>query len=111
MDADSIGYEIRGKLHSDDSTPVGQSIKEFTTYVLKDEDLPKMLRERGVLVKARKPQRGSLFSMLGPWIPLLLFLGIFVFFMRRMQQGGNQVLSFMRSRAKLSSQAIEPAAL
>jgi len=103
--ADSIGYEIQGKLHSDDSTPGGQSIRKFTTYVLKDEDLPEMLRERGVLVKARKPQRDSLFSVLGLWIPMLLFLGIFVFFMRRMQKGGNQALSLMKSRAKLFSQA------
>ena len=103
--ADSVGYEIRGNLHSDDSTPGGQSIRKFTTYVLKDEDLPKKLRESGVLVKARKPQRGSLFSTLGIWVPLLLFLGIFVFFMRRMQKGGNQALSLMKSRAKLSSQS------
>ena len=39
--ADSIGYEIRGKLHSDDSVPGGQSIRNFTTYVLKHEELPK----------------------------------------------------------------------
>ena len=108
---DRIGYEIQGKLRSADGAPGGRSIRKFTSYVLKDEDLQKMLRESGVRVKAQKPQRDSLLSTLGLWIPMLLFVGIFIFFMRRMQQGGNQVLSFMRSRAKLSSQAIEPAAL
>jgi len=100
---DGIGFEIEGKLHSDDGTPGGRSTGKFQTYVLEDEKLPKMLRERGVLVKALNPQDDSFLSMLGLWIPLLLFLGIFVFFMRRMQQGGGQAFSLMKSRAKLAS--------
>jgi cell division protease FtsH len=101
--ADSIGYRIRGKLHSDDSAPGGRSIRKFTTYVLKDEDLLKMLREEGVLVKAEKPRGSSFSSALAMWVPVLLFLGIFIFFMRRMQSGGSPLLSFMKSRAKLKS--------
>jgi cell division protease FtsH len=43
--------------------------------------------------------------LLGPWIFLVIFGAVFVFFMRRMRQGGGQVLSLRRSRAKLSSRA------
>jgi hypothetical protein len=32
--ADSIGYEIRGQFHSDESTPSGRSRRKFTTYVV-----------------------------------------------------------------------------
>jgi cell division protease FtsH len=100
--ADGIGCEIRGQFHSDESTPGGRAGGKFTTYVVKDDSLPKKLRESGVRVTARKPRGGFLPSVLGLWIPLLLILAIFVFFMRRMQKGANQTLSLLRSRAKLS---------
>jgi cell division protease FtsH len=100
--ADSIGYEIRGQFHSDESTPSGRSRRKFSTYVVEDVNLPRMLRESGVRVKARKPRVGFFSSELGLWIPLLLILAILVFFMRRMQKGGEQVFSLMRSRARLS---------
>jgi cell division protease FtsH len=100
--ADDVGYEIRGQFHSDESTPGGRAGGKFTTYVVEDDSLRKMLRESGVRVTTRKPRGGFLRSALGLWIPLLLILGIFVFFMRRMLKGGNQTLSLMKSRAKLS---------
>jgi cell division protease FtsH len=101
--ADSIGYEIRGQLRSDGSTPNGGSGTQFTTYVVKHDNLSRMLRENGVRVTARKPRDGFLSSAGGLWILSLLILVIFVFFMRRMQKGGNQPFSLMKSRAKLSS--------
>jgi cell division protease FtsH len=100
--ADSIGYEIRGQLRSDESTPNGRSGRKFTSYVVKDDDLSRMLRENGVRVKARKPRGRFLSSVVGLWIPSLLILAILVFFMRRMHKGGNEALSLMKSRAKLS---------
>ena len=41
--------------------------------------------------------------MLLIWSPMLLFLGVWIFFMRQMQSGGNRALSFGKSRAKLTS--------
>ncbi|MEJ2371824.1 MAG: ATP-dependent metallopeptidase FtsH/Yme1/Tma family protein [Gemmatimonadales bacterium] len=96
---DAIGFEIRGTLHSHDT-----SAKRFTTYVLADRNLTRILSEERVSVKAEAPRRGSVLRLLVPWIFLLIFGAVFVFFMRRMQQGGGQVLSLRRSRAKLSSQ-------
>lgn len=99
MVPDGIGVEIRGTLHSDDT-----SAERFTTYVLADRNLTRMLSEGGVSVKAEHPEGGSVLHRFGPWILLLIFGAVFVFFMRRMQQGGGQVFSLRRSRAKLSSQ-------
>jgi len=99
---DKVGYQIQGNFK--DKRPVGnQEIIRFSTYVVEDPALLTMLRERGVTVKADPPRNDNLFSMLVMWAPLLLFLGVWIFFMRQMQSGGNRALSFGKSRAKLTS--------
>jgi len=100
-----MGYEIRGKLDSDPVAPGVRSARNFSTYVLEDERLSSLLRERGVAVTAEQPRRGSISSMLAPWILLLLILGVFILFMRSARNGPNQMFSLRRSRAKLSSSA------
>jgi cell division protease FtsH len=102
--ADGIGWDIHGTLGSKQTPPGDPADENFTTYVLADRDLSRMLLERGVSVIAEEPRRGSIFSMLGPWIFLLLIAAVFIFFMRRMQGQNEHVLSLRRSRAKLSSQ-------
>ena len=102
--ADSIGYEIRGLLRSDESAPNDRSGTQFTTYVVEDDNLSHMLSEHGVHVEVLKPRGGLLSSLAGLWIPLLLILAILVFFMRRMKKGDNGPFSLMKSRAKLSPQ-------
>jgi cell division protease FtsH len=99
---DGIGLEIRGTLSSQDT-----SAAKFTTYILAERDLTKILSDAGVAVKAENPARGSVLARVGPWVFLLIFVGLFVFFMRRMQQGGGQMLSLRRSRAKLSARTGE----
>ncbi|MCP3982224.1 MAG: AAA family ATPase, partial [bacterium] len=103
MTGDAVGYEIRGKFKGPHIGPTGQKITSFTTYVIKDEELTGVLQDQGVLVKAEKPRDGSFLSLLVMWAPLLLFLGVWIFFMRQMQSGGNRALSFGKSRAKLTS--------
>jgi cell division protease FtsH len=103
MVPDGIGLEIRGTLNSEATYPDDRSVERFTTYVLADPNLLETLSENGVSVKAEAPRRGSVLRLLGPLVFLLIFGAVFVFFMRRMQQGGGQVLSLRRSRAKLSS--------
>jgi cell division protease FtsH len=100
---DGIGYGIRGKFNSEHTTPDGRSIRSFSTYIVEDDELTRVLREKGVRVKAEKPRRGSLLSRLAPWLLLLLFAALFVFFMRRMRREGGDLLSLRKSRAKLSS--------
>src|SRR3989304_2433425 len=44
---DSFGYDIEGKFKSPRTGNIGQVVKTFKTYVVKDEDLLKLLREHG----------------------------------------------------------------
>ena len=97
---DPVGYEIRGNYNT---PPQGQTSTAFTTYVVKDEELIKMLRQQGVEVESEKPRDSSFLTLLLTWSPMLLFLGVWIFFMRQMQSGGNRALSFGKSRAKLTS--------
>jgi len=107
MVPDGIGFEIQGTLNSKATYPDDRSVERITTYVLADRDLQKILRDNGVSVKAEPPRRQSVLRVLGPWIFLLIFGAVFVFFVRRMRQAGGQVLSLRRSLAKLSSRAGE----
>jgi cell division protease FtsH len=100
---DAIGFEIKGKYRNPQIGENGQNYRGFTSYVMKSDGLSDRLREQAIAVKAVKPRDGSLFSMLFLWAPLLLFLGVWIFFMRQMQSGGNRAISFGKSRAKLTS--------
>ena len=100
---DAAGYEIVGSFRNPRSTPTGQSIKNFRSYVVKDEKLIERLREKGAVVESKKPTDNSFLSLLVMWLPMLVFLGLWIFFMRQMQSGGNKALSFGKSRAKLTS--------
>ncbi len=90
---DEIGFSIRGTLSASGGS--------FTTYVLADPDLLKMLRDQGVSVTAEQASE-SFISLLLPLLILLVVGAGFIFFMRRMQRDGSQLLSLRRSRAKLS---------
>ena len=95
MVPDEIGFEIRGTLNSEPA-----AAEKFTTYVLADRNLAKILADKGVPVKAEAPSSGSGLSVLTPVLFLLLFVGIFVFFMRRSQQQDGGVFSLRKSPAK-----------
>jgi cell division protease FtsH len=103
VSGDQFGYEITGEFKKARTGPASQSITTFTTYVVKDEDLMKQLRESDIVVKVEKPRDSSFLALLLTWSPMLLFLGVWIFFMRQMQSGGNRALSFGKSRAKLTS--------
>ena len=61
------------------------------------------LVERGVLVDAQPDDSNTptLFSVLLSWFPMLLLIGVWVFFMRQMQSGGGKAMGFGKSRAKM----------
>ncbi len=87
------GNHIQGKYQS------GESFKTFTPG---DPDLVKMLRDRKVRIAA-KPEDESPWYMvlLVNWFPMLLLIGVWIFFMRQMQVGGGKAMSFGKSRARL----------
>ena len=73
----------------------------FGTFAPKDPDLIKLLRSKGVKISVKPAGDPSWFRVFLSWIPMLLLIGVWLFFMRQMQGGGGNVLSFGRSRARL----------
>jgi len=68
-----------------------------------DNTVVKDLYDKGVDIKV-KPDNGdvpTLLSVLVSWFPMLLLIGVWVFFMRQMQSGGGKAMGFGKSKAKL----------
>jgi len=90
-------------------TMTGQSIQgeylngeKFRTYAPEDPTLVQSLRERGVRIEARPEDDDPwYYVVLLQWAPMLLLIGVWIFFMRQMQAGGGKAMSFGKSRAKL----------
>jgi cell division protease FtsH len=75
----------------------------FQTFAPKDPELIKLIKSKGVKISA-KPEKGSSWARVFlSWVPMLLLVGIWIFFMRRMQGGGGNPLSFAKSQASLMS--------
>ena len=79
--------------------------KRFKTFAPEDPELVKLLRDKGVKIAA-KPEDGDPWYvvLLVQWFPMLLLIGVWIFFMRQMQVGGGKAMSFGKSRAKLLSE-------
>ena len=90
------GSNIRGKYHNGE---------RFKTFAPEDPDLVKILRDKGVKIAA-KPEEGDpwYIVLFVQWFPMLLLIGVWIFFMRQMQVGGGKAMSFGKSRAKLLSE-------
>ena len=65
------------------------------------------MRSRGVKITARPQEDSSWFQVFISWVPMLLLIGVWIFFMRQMQVGGGKALSFGKSRARLMSDTQE----
>jgi len=76
---------------------------EFQTLIPKETqpDLVKSLRAANVEIAVEEERENPLFAVLFTWAPVLLIVGLWIFFMRQMQTGGNKALSFGKSKAKL----------
>ena len=76
----------------------------FKTFAPQDADLIKVLRSREVTIKAKPPTESPWYmNLLVSWFPMILLIGVWIFFMRQMQAGGGKALSFGKSRARLQS--------
>ena len=78
----------------------------FKTYAPNDPNLVEKLASKGVNITAapQDNQMPSLWGILLSWFPMLLLIGVWVFFMRQMQ-GGKGAMGFGKSKAKLLSEA------
>jgi len=79
----------------------------FSTYAPNDPNLVEKLTNKGVSITA-SPLDDKMPSVLGillSWFPMLLLIGVWIFFMRQMQGGKGGAMGFGRSKAKLLSEA------
>ena len=93
------GDSITGKLAD------GQ---RFSSYAPpNDPTLINRLTERGVSITAKPDTSNAptIWGILLSWFPMLLLIGVWVFFMRQMQSGGGKAMGFGKSKAKLLNEA------
>ncbi len=75
----------------------------FNSYAPNDPDLVRKLNQHGVTISAAPDEEGTptLFAILLNWFPMLLLIGVWIFFMRQMQSGGGKAMGFGKSKARL----------
>ena len=88
------GNNIKGELNNGST---------FTTYSPNDQGLISRLEKSSVEIIALPLENNSpgLLDILISWFPMLLLIGVWIFFMRQMQSGSGRAMGFGRSRAKL----------
>jgi len=76
----------------------------FRTFAPKDLELIKILRNKEIEITAKPADTSPWYmTILVSWFPMLLLIGVWIFFMRQMQAGGGKALSFGKSRARLAT--------
>jgi len=87
--------EVRGKYKNSDDfrSTVPPAYNDFTTLLI----------DKGVAVRVEKDDGGGWINLLVQAVPFVLLLAFWIFMRRQMQSGGNKVLSFGKSRARLHS--------
>jgi len=87
------GNTISGELNNN---------QKFSTYLPDDPELMNILRSKNINNEAKPPVELSWWMrILSSLLPMALIIGIWIFMMRQMQGGGNKVMSFGKSQAKL----------
>lgn len=90
------GRTISGQTHNNQS---------FQTYAPDDPGLVNHLIAKNIRINAEPPEETSLLtSILISWFPILLLIGVWIFFMRQMQGSNGKAMSFGRSRARMITQ-------
>ena len=76
----------------------------FKIFAPQDPDMISFLRSKGVTINAKAPAESPWYmSVLISWFPMILLIGVWIFFMRQMQAGGGKAMSFGKSRARLQT--------
>ena len=75
----------------------------FQTYAPDDPNMVSRLSDKGIRFTVKPDDDGvsPLLHMLISWLPMLLLVGVWVFFMRQMQSGGGRAMGFGKSRARM----------
>jgi cell division protease FtsH len=74
----------------------------FETYMPDDPELMAKLRDNRVEILVKPEEESKWYmTLLVSWFPMILLIGVWIFFMRQMQAGGGKAMSFGKSRARL----------
>ncbi|MBF0480898.1 MAG: ATP-dependent zinc metalloprotease FtsH [Desulfovibrionaceae bacterium] len=99
--AQVVSVKIQGQRISG----VGADDKRFLTYAPEDPSLVANLIAHKVQIMAEPEEENPWYmNLLVSWFPMLLLIGVWIFFMRQMQGGSGKAMSFGRSRARLVTQ-------
>ncbi|MCP4327778.1 MAG: ATP-dependent metallopeptidase FtsH/Yme1/Tma family protein [Alphaproteobacteria bacterium] len=81
---------------------------DFKTYTPNDPNLVEKLEGSGVRITVSPEDDGMhpLLGVLVSWFPMLLLIGVWIFFMRQMQSGGGRAMGFGKSRARLLTEKV-----
>ncbi len=108
---DQVNQGAIAEVTIDGRTIIGRSAsgEKFTSYSPETDNTAMIgeLLDRGVEIEGRAPEQQSmLMQIFISWFPMLLLIGVWIFFMRQMQggAGGRGAMSFGKSRAKLMSE-------
>ena len=76
----------------------------FKIFMPQDPDMISDLKKKKVTIDVQPPSDHPWYvSVLLSWVPMMVLIGVWIFFMRQMQLGGGKALSFGKSRARLLS--------
>ena len=96
------GDVVSVKLDGEVVTFIGKDNAQYTTIKPASDDISERLIAKNVEVRVERQEQSGFMSLLGVWLPFLVLIGIWVFFMNRMQGGGKGgAMGFGKSRAKL----------
>jgi cell division protease FtsH len=76
--------------------------RQYKTYAPEDPEMIKILREKRVMINAKREEDTPFWqNVLISWFPMILLIGVWIFFMKQVQMGGGKALSFGKSKAKI----------
>jgi len=97
---------VTGKLRGEARITTGEGTRTYTEFrtviPFEDPDLVARMHDQGVEVKAEEPPI-NWFTQILAWLPWILIIAFWIFFVRQIQGGGSRAFSFGKSKAKLLS--------
>ncbi|MFN3787976.1 MAG: ATP-dependent metallopeptidase FtsH/Yme1/Tma family protein, partial [Sulfurihydrogenibium azorense] len=94
---------VEATVRGEELTAITEDGKKVETVIPQGySKLYDILSENGVQVKVVSTENSSwLMTLLISWLPILLFIGLWIFMMRQMSGGPNRAFSFAKSKGKL----------
>jgi len=99
VDKDTINQVV---IQGDEISGTTSEGKSFKAIMPQDDSLIATLRKTGVNIRVKQKEETPWYvSIMVSWFPMLLLIGVWIFFMRQMQAGGGKAMSFGKSRARI----------